>query len=222
MLGHVGHFWAGNFAIFRAILGHVGTILGSCWALLGSVLAFVIFVLDLGICVSFNFVHASLWAALLYNVFDAIFWLSFFFILGHAWLRLCLPDLKLMGGRGSMEHVQIQFRQYLDHVGHIAHTASFLPMLGASEMWARVGTVLGYILGHAGLCGAVLGQVGTVLGACQAVWDYFGVCVGLCLGLGHLSVGEFWSMQGVCTPYIRRKIFWCFWDLDSFSTLQDS
>ena len=47
---------------------------------------------------------------------------------------------------------------------------------------------------------------------------HFGLCVGLSLGLGHFSVVEFWSMQGVsdallghaalrlCWPYLRLTL----------------
>ena len=67
---------------------------------------------------------------------------------------------------------------------------------------------IGLILGHFGLCWDILGNVGTILGSCWAILRYFRICVGLCFGLGHFSVVEFSSMQGVCTkhPKYQQKI----------------
>ena len=70
--------------------------------------------------------------------------------------------------------------------------------------WARVGTILG-------LSWAILGYVGTFWATLAPYWAilrYFLICVGLCFGLGHFSVVEFSSMQGVCTkhPKYQQKI----------------
>ena len=48
----------------------------------------------------------NFWGALL-MVFASIFWVFVLLSLGHAALRLCLPDLKLSWG--GMERVQTQF-----------------------------------------------------------------------------------------------------------------
>ena len=97
----------------RLILGHFGlpywAHVGPFWAIFGSVSAFV---LDLGISMSLNFRPCqafakntrnkyNLWTALL-TVFAAIFRLFLFLSLGHAAIRLCLPDLGLLLGHCLM------------------------------------------------------------------------------------------------------------------------
>ena len=106
-----------------AIVGYVGTILGSCWAIL------VDFVVCVGLCwarvgtilglfshisVSLNFRSCNTFVKHTINIkkttifgmrcwwfllrfFGCLCFLSF----GHAALRLCLLDLKLMGGHGA-------------------------------------------------------------------------------------------------------------------------
>ena len=67
--------------------------------------------------------------------------------------------------------------------------------------WARVGSILGLISGHFGLCWDILGHVGTIL----LSHGYFGICVGLCLGFGRFNVVEFSSMQGVCKKHRKYQ-----------------
>ena len=98
ILGYVGTFW-GMLAPYWA---HVGPF----WASFGS----VAFVLDLGISMSLNFRPCKAFAKNTQNtrkkydlrtallmVYAAIF-LVFVSFLGHAAVRLCLPDLGLMLG----------------------------------------------------------------------------------------------------------------------------
>ena len=75
----------------------------------------------------------------------------------------------------------------------LSHFCGFCwPLLGKS--WDHIGLVLG----HFGLCWDILGHVGTILGSSWAILGSFRICVGLCFGLGHVSVVDFSSMQGVC------------------------
>ena len=81
----------------------------------------------------------------------------FFFLLWHAALRLCLPDLGLMLGHcGLCRH---HFGLMLSNFG--AFCGLCWPLLGKS--WDHIGL----ILGNFGLCWDILGHVGTVLGSCK-------------------------------------------------------
>ena len=106
ILGYVGTFW-GMLAPYWA---HVGPF----WAIFGS----VAFVLDLGISVFLNFRPCKAFAKNTQNtrkkydlrtallmVYAAIFFV-FVSFLGHAAVRLCLPDLGLMLGHcGLCRHL---------------------------------------------------------------------------------------------------------------------
>ena len=105
ILGYVGTFWA-TLAPYWA---HVE----PSWAILGAVSAFV---LDLGISVSLNFRPCKAFAKNTINTkektqflgciadgFCCFFFGCFcFFLLGHAALRLCLPNLGLMLGHWGL------------------------------------------------------------------------------------------------------------------------
>ena len=100
-----------------------------------------------------------------------------------------------------------------------------------SRMGARHmgGYHIGFVLGHFGLCWDILGHVGQELGPYWAYlgpfwamlghfgpcWNHVGlilgrlgsfrICVGLCFGLGHFSVVDFSSMQGVCKKHQKYQ-----------------
>ena len=126
-----------------------------------------------------------------------------------------------------MDRVQTQFLICRKSGCSLAPLASFLPMLCASGMlgqsWDHVGLMLGYLRGilwfvlafvgqALGPYWAYLGKFWAMLGHFGPRWHHIGlmlshfnpfwwisfICVGLCLGLGHFSVVEFSSMQGVC------------------------
>ena len=101
MLGHFGPRWHHS----GLSLGYLGVCVGAhiapSWAILGSVLASV---LNFRPCKAFaknsgnTTKKDNSWAAML-MVFAAIFLVVFVsFLLGHAALRLCLPDLRLILG----------------------------------------------------------------------------------------------------------------------------
>ena len=79
-----------------------------------------------------------------------------FFSLGHAALRPCLPDLRLMLG-----HRQ----RFWYHIGlMLSHFGVFFGLC-----WLLLGKRrdhTGLILGHFWLCWAILGYVGTILRSC--------------------------------------------------------
>ena len=68
--------------------------------------------------------------------------------------------------------------------------------------WARVGTILGLswailtMLGHFGPCWH---HIGLMLGH----FGLFNRICGRCFGLGHFSVVDFSSMQGVCKKHSK-------------------
>ena len=107
ILGHFGLCWD--------ILGHVGTILGSCWAILGY------FRICVGLCFGlghFNVVEFSSMPGVckkhqkyqekiqfvdcVADGFCCYFSFVFVSFLGHAAIRLCLPDLGLLLGHCLM------------------------------------------------------------------------------------------------------------------------
>ena len=114
--GYVWTFWA----MLAPYWAHVGPF----WAIFGSVSAFV---LDLGISMSLNFrpypafakntkntrKKYNLWTALL-MVYAAIFFV-FVSFLGHAAVRLCLPDLGLMLGHCGLcrHHIGLMLGHYV-------------------------------------------------------------------------------------------------------------
>ena len=105
---HIGLI-LGHFGLCWDILGHVGTILGSCWAILG-------YFRICGLCFGlghFNVVEFSSMQGVCKKhpkyqekiqfvdcVADGLCFYFFVFVsfLGHAAVRLCLPDLGLMLG----------------------------------------------------------------------------------------------------------------------------
>ena len=115
ILGYVGTFWA----MLAPYWAHVGPF----WASFGS----VAFVLDLGISMSLNFRPCKAFAKNTQNtrkkydlrtallmVYAAIFFV-FVSFLGHAAVRLCLPDLGLMLGHCGLcrHHIGLM----LGHLG---------------------------------------------------------------------------------------------------------
>ena len=109
----LGPYWAylGPFWAMLGHLGHVGTILGSCWAILGY------FRICVGLCFGlghFNVVKFSSipgvckkhqkyqeqiqFVDCVADGFCCYFSFVFVSFLGHAAVRLCLPDLGLMLG----------------------------------------------------------------------------------------------------------------------------
>jgi len=95
------------------MLSHFGGFCGLCWPLLGKSWDHIGFIFTHFSVVEFSSMQHvrktyhkykeknNFWGALL-MVFAAIFWLFVFLSFGHAALRLCLPDLKLMGGAWSV------------------------------------------------------------------------------------------------------------------------
>ena len=85
---------------------------GLCWARVGTILGLSWFIFTHFSVVEFSSMQHvrktyhkyqesnNFWGALL-MVFAVIFWLFVFLSFVHAALRLCLPDLKLMGGHGA-------------------------------------------------------------------------------------------------------------------------
>ena len=197
ILGHFGLCWD--------ILGHVGTILGSCCSILRYFRICVGLCFGLGHSVSLNFRPCkafaqntqntrkkyNLWTAWL-MVFAAIFFV-FVSFLGHAAVRLCLPDLGLMLGHCGLcrHHIGLM-------LGHYSGILWFVLAFVRQEL-------VRLILGHFRLCWDILGHIGIILGSCWAILGYFGICVGLCLGFGHFSVVEFSSMQRVCKKYHKYQ-----------------
>ena len=117
ILGYVGTFWA----MLAPYWAHVGPF----WAIFGSVSAFV---LDLGISMPLNFRPCPAFAKkhqkykeniqfvdCVADGFCCYFLLVFVSFLGHATVRLCLPDLGLMLGHcGLCRH---HIRLMLGHFG---------------------------------------------------------------------------------------------------------
>ena len=119
ILGYVGTFWA----MLAPYWAHVGPF----WAIFGS----VAFVLDLGISMSLNFRPCkafakntqntrkkyNLWTALL-MVYASIFFV-FVSFLGHAAVRLCLPDLGLMLGHCGLcrHHIGLMLGHFVVFCG---------------------------------------------------------------------------------------------------------
>ena len=119
ILGYVGTFW-GMLAPYWA---HVGPF----WASFGS----VAFVLDLGISMSLNFRPCQAFAKNTQNtrkkydlrtallmVYAAIFFV-FVSFLGHAAVRLCLPDLGLMLGHCGLcrHHIGLMLGHFVVFCG---------------------------------------------------------------------------------------------------------
>ena len=119
----------------------------------------------------------TIFGAVLLMVFAAMFWLFLFSFLGHAALRLCLPDLGLMLGHCGL-------RQH--HIGlMLSHFGVFVVLcwLLLGKSWDHIGL----ILGHFGICWDILGHVGTILGLC---WAILGVFWDLCRPLSWI-----WAFQ---------------------------
>ena len=185
--------------------------IGPFWAIFGSVSAFA---LDLGISMSLNFRPCpafakntkntrnkyNLWTALL-MVFAVIFCLFLFLSWG-------MPQL------GYVCLISGLYWAIVGYVGTILGSCWAILVYSVVCIclcWAILGVFCGLcralfgkswdhirlILGHFGLCWDILGHVGTILGSCWAIFRYFRIRVGLCFGLGHFSVVEFSSMQGV-------------------------
>ena len=109
--------------------------------------------------------------------FCCYFLVVFVSFLGHAAVRLCLPDLGLL-------------------LGIVGYVGTF---------WATLSHFWGYFVVSVCVCWLLLGKnwdlIGLILGhlgSCWAILGHFRICVGLCFGLGHVSVVDFSSMQGVC------------------------
>ena len=188
----VGLCWARVGTILGlswAILGYVGTfwpMLAPYWAHVGPFCAIFgcvsAFVLDLGISMSLNFrprkafaqntqntrKKYNLWTALL-MVFAAIFFV-FVSFLGHAAVRLCLPDLGLMLGHcGLCRH----------HIGlMLGHFVVFcglrLPLL--SHFRGILWFVLAFVGQELGPYWAYLGPFWTMLGHFGQRWHRIGLC----------------------------------------------
>ena len=161
---HIG-LVLGHFGLCWDILGHVGAILGSSWAIL------CYFRICLGLCfglghfsvVDFSSVHAgvckkhqkyqekihqkykekiNLWS----TGFCWYFLVVFVSFLGHAAVRLCLPDLGLM-------------------LGIVGYVGTFWATL--SHFWG----ILWFLYVSVGFCWA---RIGTILGSSWAIWAHLG------------------------------------------------
>ena len=119
--------------------------------------------------------------------FCCYFLVVFVSFLGHAAVRLCLPDLGLM-------------------LGIVGYVGTFWATL--SHFWG----ILWFLYVSVGFCWA---RIGTILGSSWAIWAHLGpfwailghfrICVGLCFGLGHVSVVDFSPMQGVCKKHQKYQ-----------------
>ena len=214
IVGYVGTFWA-TLSHFWGILwflyvavgfcwARIGTILGSSWAILGH------FRICVGLCFGlghFSVVDFSSMQACAKNTknirkntpkipgkiqfvdyvadgFCCYFLVVFVSFLGHAAVRLCLPDLGLM-------------------LGIVGYVGTFWATL--SHFWG----ILWFLYVSVGFCwariGTILGSSWAILGSSWAILGHFRICVGLCFGLGHFSVVDFSSMQGVCKKHKKTK-----------------
>ena len=196
MLGHFGLCWARVGTILGlswAILGYVGTFwamlepywahLGPFWALFGSVSAFV---LDSGISASLTFrpckrvqktpkkpekIHQKYQEKIqfvdyLAGGFCCYFLVVFVSFLGHAAVRLCLPDLGLM--LGIVGYVGT-FWATLSHFWGIL----WFLYVSVGFCWARIGTILGSswaIWAHLGPFGLILGHFGPFSDLCRPLF----------------------------------------------------
>ena len=144
---HIGLI-LGHFGLCWDILGNVGTILGSCWAILRY------FRICVGLCFGLgHFVHARRlhktpkipgknticglrcwWFLLLFFVF-----VSF---LGHAAVRLCLPDLGL-GHVGPLGLWAILLYSVVCVLPLLSHFRCILWFVGKS--WDQILLVLGHV-----------------------------------------------------------------------------
>ena len=274
----LSHLWGILWFLYVAVgfcWARIGTILGSSWAILGSSWAILgHFRICVGLCFGlghFSVVDFSSMQACAKNTknirkntpkipgkiqfvdyvadgFCCYFLVVFVSFLGHAAVRLCLPDLGLM--LGIVGYVGT-FWATLSHFWGIL----WFLYVSVGFCWARIGTILGSSVGHIGL---ILGHLGPIFGSvsafvldsgisasltfrpckacakntkkprkkynlwttllmvfaaivwlflflswgmlqsCWAILGHFRICFGLCFGLGHVSVVDFSSMQGVC------------------------
>ena len=112
--------------------------------------------------------------------FGCVFWAA---------LRLCLPDHRLM--LLCWYHVGLMLSNFCVFCGLC------WPLLG--KRWDHTGL----ILGHVGTFFATLAPHWAHVEPCWSIFVHFAVYVGVCLGLGHLSVVEFSSMQVVCKKHCK-------------------
>ena len=181
----LGPYWA-YLGPFWDMLGHFGPRWHHTWfmlshfrGILGSVSAFV---LDLGVSVSLNFCPCKAFAKNTTNTKEKIQYLGcvadgfccyvlvvFVSFLGHAALRLCLPDLGLMLGHcGLCQHY---IGLMLGHFGVFCRLC--WPLLGKS--WDDH---IGLILGHVWACAWNVVFARYFSGVAVAFEWYFWWCMG--------------------------------------------
>ena len=109
-------------------------------------------------------------------------------------------------------HLRAQI-QYTS-IRNIKQSCTLVASSGSRQTKVQVTPIKGIFIGHARHAPSLL----YVLLSWQLMLKHFGLCVGLYLGLGHFSVVEFWSMQGVsaallgdaalrlCWPYVRLTL----------------